>query len=285
MAAVKRGLREALGVAKRAPVSNSGDRTVPIALDHIREGVRLRPLDPNAVEQLQESIARSGLQTPLLVRPFAEVDPEDPDRWGPETPGHFVLIAGSHRLEACRRSGLTHVAAFVRTPSPAEARLLEIDENFVRADLTPLDRAVFLAKRKEIYHARYPEARRGGDRSASRAMTPSFADASAATTGLAPRTIQRAVAIYRGLSSGARAALAGTPLAQNERALYSISRLPEERQETEIARRLTTGPTPKRPPRDGVARLDAAWRAATRSERRRFLTKHGLPAAQADRIL
>jgi sulfiredoxin len=51
---------------------------------------RRATLDPKKVQEIAESILKSGLQTPILVR-------QDGER--------FVLIEGLHRLEACKQLG------------------------------------------------------------------------------------------------------------------------------------------------------------------------------------
>ncbi|MSP52481.1 MAG: chromosome partitioning protein ParB [Alphaproteobacteria bacterium] len=49
-----------------------------------------RPIDAVKVQSLAESIAESGLTSPILVRP-------DKNR--------YVLVSGLHRLEACKALG------------------------------------------------------------------------------------------------------------------------------------------------------------------------------------
>ncbi|HZN28858.1 MAG TPA: ParB N-terminal domain-containing protein [Xanthobacteraceae bacterium] len=51
---------------------------------------RRATLDPKKVQEIAESILKSGLQTPIMVRKDGE---------------RFVLIEGLHRLEACRQLG------------------------------------------------------------------------------------------------------------------------------------------------------------------------------------
>jgi len=48
------------------------------------------PVDADKVNALAESIAESGLQSPILVRP---------DK------ARYVLVSGLHRLEACKALG------------------------------------------------------------------------------------------------------------------------------------------------------------------------------------
>ena len=277
MAAIRKGLRDTLRAAGGAPVRRSAGLALPVALEQIRERDRLRTLDEAAVEQLMESIGARDLDTPIIVRPFALVDPADIARWGPETPGLYMLVAGAHRVEACRRLGRSHIPAFVRELSPQAARIVEIDENLVRADLTALDRAAFLSARKELYEQQHPESRRGGDQRTGRSV-PSFVAASADTTGWAPRTIQRAVAIHEGLAPAVRQQIAGTLLANREGVLHRISRLPQSRQPAAVAKLLERTPPRKRRRPDGAERLAAAWHDATPQERRTFLSRHDLIA-------
>ena len=56
------------------------------------------PLDAEKVQALAESIAETGLQSPILVRPDKE---------------RYVLVSGLHRLEACKALGETRVKANV----------------------------------------------------------------------------------------------------------------------------------------------------------------------------
>ncbi len=60
---------------------------------YVPQALRL-PIDEAKMQALAESIAESGQQTPILVRP-------DKDR--------YVLISGLHRLEACKALGETTI--------------------------------------------------------------------------------------------------------------------------------------------------------------------------------
>ena len=110
----------------------------------------------------------------------------------------FVLIAGHHRLEACRSLGLVEIEASVVEMTELDRQLWEIDENLCRVDLTELERAEHLARRKDVYEARHPETRHGVAGAVAKHGTGaddnlSFAADTASKTGIGEREIQRAV--------------------------------------------------------------------------------------------
>jgi len=93
-------------------------------------GTRMRPLGD--VSALAESIAQNGLLNPITVARDGR------------------LISGLHRLEACKLLGWTDIPVNVTDLEGMRAELAEIDENFVRSDLTILQKADHLARRAEI---------------------------------------------------------------------------------------------------------------------------------------
>jgi ParB-like chromosome segregation protein Spo0J len=104
-----------------------------IPIDAIVVGERRRPLGD--VSALARSINEVGLLHPIVVTP---------DR---------RLVAGWHRLEACRLLGWTEIPAVVMDVSPAVAELVAAEENTFRRELTGLERAEYLAQRKARYEA------------------------------------------------------------------------------------------------------------------------------------
>jgi ParB-like chromosome segregation protein Spo0J len=141
---------------------------------------RLRELRPETVDALAESIRRQGLVQPIRV--LVKKD------------GGYLLIAGRHRLEAVRKLGHTTIpAGVVKGIDADQAQLAEIDENLIRADLSPAELALHTGKRKELYEKLYPDAKhgavgRGGKRDANLA---SFSEATAEATGRSVRSIAR----------------------------------------------------------------------------------------------
>ncbi len=246
-----------------------------IALTQIVTGNRLRPVDPAWAQALADNITETGgLRQPIEVRALAD--------------GRFALIAGMHRLAAARLLGWPTIPAQVLDLTADHARLREIDENLVRHELNPLDRAVFLAERKALYEKLNPHTRhgaqggRGGKRNESEIV--SFSKDTADRVGLTTRTIQLAVSIATRLAPDVRAAIAGTWIAKTQKDLLDLSKLGPGQQRAAIGLLLAddapvtsvrqaadrlTGRV-KTPP-DGFERLLAAWRQAGRPERRQFL--------------
>ena len=212
-------------VAAHLIVREEPRQTVLLALDRIDLGNRLRTVNGGTVQHLAESMKLHGLQYPIQVR-------QDGDR--------YALVSGAHRLQAARHLAWPHIEAFVLDLLDEDTlALLEIDENLMRAELNPLDRGLFLARRKEIYERLYPETRRGGDRRSS-AYQDQNADGShrgfvaetASFTPFSPWTIRRALRIGEKIAPELREELAMTPIAHREGDLFTISGLDEDEQET-----------------------------------------------------
>jgi ParB/RepB/Spo0J family partition protein len=123
--------------------------TKSIPIDSIHVGERLRPLDEKAVQKLMDSIAELGLLNPLTVT----------DNPGGDLP--YRLSAGEHRLEACKRLGWKEIQANVSMLTGPLAEMIEVDENLMQTALTPAERAIFTARRKELYLQIHPETAAG----------------------------------------------------------------------------------------------------------------------------
>lgn len=184
---------------------------------------RLRGVDPAWVEVLAASIRERGQDTPIRVRRQAD---------------GLHLVFGAHRLQACILSDVTVRAEIVEC-SDLEARLMEIDENLFRRELGALDRAVSLAERQEVYLQLHPETARGVAgglaRQGSASDILSFAEETAERTGFSRRTIERAVALARGIPRELRERLRGSEIANNAAALDYLSKLPAEMQQRAVA--------------------------------------------------
>lgn len=114
-----------------------------------------RTFEPVALDRLADSIAKSGLMQPVILRP----------RSGPGA--RFELVAGERRWRAATKAGLTEVPAIVRDLSDEQSAEWAIVENVQREDLNPMERAhafQALAQRFGLTHQQIAE-RVGLDRS------------------------------------------------------------------------------------------------------------------------
>ena len=98
---------------------------------------------PEHIEELSKSISEVGLLNPITV-----------DR-------EYTLIAGLHRLEAAKLLGWTEIECTVSSLEGLQAELAELDENFVRSDLSTVEYGELLLRRKEIYETLHPETKKG----------------------------------------------------------------------------------------------------------------------------
>lgn len=101
--------------------------------------------DEDALSGLAESIKRSGLMQPIVIR---RVD------------SGFELVAGERRWRAAQQAGLTHVPAVVRDISDEQSAELGLIENVQREDLNPIERAKaysMLSTNFQLTHAEIAE--------------------------------------------------------------------------------------------------------------------------------
>jgi len=114
-----------------------------IQIHEIHINKRMRSVDHSKAEEIADSIKEIGLLNPITIS-------ED-----------HTLIAGLHRLNACKLLGHTEIEANIIPLSGLKRELAEIDENLMRHDLHYIDRGNHMARRKEIYEEIYPETKPG----------------------------------------------------------------------------------------------------------------------------
>lgn len=184
-------------------------------IDRINVGERLRAVDPDHVAVIADSIRQCGrvLQPVAITQTLA---------------GDWMLVAGAHRLAAARLVGLKEIPVVIHEElNGLQAKLIEIDENLLRHELNPLDRAVFLAERKRIYEELHPETKNGAhghNKGKNEKATLAFSKDAADRTGLSERAVKRSVQIATHLSPEIRKNLVGTDLAKNQSELLLLAK-------------------------------------------------------------
>lgn len=259
---------------------------------------RLRPIDPDYATFLAASFEGKGVLTPIVVTPRGD---------------GFKLAEGGHRHAAMGLLGWTDlvVGEHVRIEEMDEfdRRLREIDENLIRNDLNPLDRALFLAERRKVYEERNKVHGHGGDRKSQKfaeegksqtlrlGFAPRFTTDVADKVGLSERAVQLALHIAEKLDPVAIAKLRGTKIERNQQALLALCDLPADKQiaaartiaegeaktvsEARVAIGVDKAPSTDPQPRILSLLLDA-WSKASRTTKANFLAEIGAEFVKGD---
>ena len=143
MAVKKRGLGRGLDALLSGPtVSALEERAAQadtrelqhLPLDLLQRGKYQprRDMDPQALEELAQSIKAQGVMQPIVVRPIGD--------------GRFEIIAGERRWRAAQIAGLTHIPAIMRPMSDDLAIALALIENIQREDLSVMEQAAALQR-------------------------------------------------------------------------------------------------------------------------------------------
>ena len=188
---------------------------------------------PEHIKELSKSIAEVGLLNPITV-----------DR-------EFTLIAGLHRLEAAKLLGWTEIECTVSSLEGLQAELAELDENFVRSELSTVEYGELLLRRKEIYESLHPETKKGpaqGEgmkRAAGSDLSDNlslrskpFTTDTSEKLGVSKRTIERQINITKNLTPDTRELIRHSGISQQ--AALKLSRL-EPEQQIKAAKLLISG--------------------------------------------
>ena len=175
------------------------------------------------VKELADSILEVGLIHPIMVDQA------------------HTLIAGLHRLEAMKLLGRTEIECTISDLDGFQAELAEIDENFVRKDLSDDEFRELLLRRKEIYESLHPETKATYDGGAFRgnqhqtvvcenfsATTKSFVQDTADKLGVSPRTVELQIQTAKNLTPEAKEIIKGAKVTKSD--ALKLSRLPPEQQ-------------------------------------------------------
>ena len=195
-------------------------RNISISRIKIKRG--RRAVNKERVAQIAESITTLGLLHPISINK------------------QYQLVTGHHRLEAFKSLGKKTIPA-ITTEKGLKADLAEIDENLIRQELSVLERAEGLKKRKDIYEIMYPPTKGGpgrGRKEKQRTAFVPFTTDSADKTGSSRRYIEQAVQIANNIPSDLKKLILKTDLADNKVELLQLARLDNKLQQRVVKIRL-----------------------------------------------
>ncbi|MDZ7962538.1 MAG: ParB N-terminal domain-containing protein [Aulosira sp. DedQUE10] len=183
-----------------------------VPIDQILIGCNRRPVKGEKVDELKESIQANGLLNPITV-----------DQ-------KLNLIAGLHRLTACKLLGLDAIECNIVTYQyPEQARLAEIDENLIRNELEPLERSELWLERDRILERMGLRAKAGDNQHTLKGGEMISLPAKrtlelAKEAGYSERTFQHGKQIAKGIHPDVKQMIKGTAIAQSPTALIKIAR-------------------------------------------------------------
>lgn len=148
MAVKKRGLGRGLDALLSGPTASALEAQAVkldekelqyLPLDIIQRGKYQprRDMDPQALEELAQSIRAQGVMQPIVVRPIGE--------------GRYEIIAGERRWRASQQAGLDRIPAMVREVPDETAIAMALIENIQREDLNPLEEAIALQRLQQEF--------------------------------------------------------------------------------------------------------------------------------------
>ncbi|MCP4331123.1 MAG: ParB/RepB/Spo0J family partition protein [Gammaproteobacteria bacterium] len=126
-----RGLGSLIGNIDELASTDDADKAdglLELDIDRIQRG-RYQPrqvFEPEALQELADSIRAQGVVQPIVVRPEGN---------------HFELVAGERRWRAAQLAGLQKIPAVIRELDSRSAAAIALIENIQREDLNPLEEA------------------------------------------------------------------------------------------------------------------------------------------------
>lgn len=94
-----------------------------------------KDINPEALQELANSIAAMGVEQPINVRKH------------PEKPGHYMIISGERRWRASQLAGQTTIPAILREEMDLDdKRRRQLTENYHRESFNPVEEAEFLQR-------------------------------------------------------------------------------------------------------------------------------------------
>ena len=130
MAMKKGGLGRGLSEIFLQNESEDQNSTVTLKISEIEPNKKQprREFDPEALQELSESIGQHGVIQPLVVRPLFD--------------GGYEIVAGERRFRAARMAGLKEVPVVIRELTDSQSMELALIENLQREDLSDLELAM-----------------------------------------------------------------------------------------------------------------------------------------------
>jgi len=126
--ALGRGLDALISTEEVQTQGSSTVSEIDIALVDANENQPRRQFDPEALQELADSIAEIGIIQPITLRKMDN--------------GRYQIIAGERRWRASQKAGLKTIPAYIRTADDENVMEMALIENIQRQDLNSIEIAL-----------------------------------------------------------------------------------------------------------------------------------------------
>jgi ParB family chromosome partitioning protein len=116
------------GKLEEAPSPSSGLSEIPVGHIEVNPFQPRKDFDPEALQELADSIKVHGIIQPVTVRRLAR--------------DQYQLISGERRFQAARKAGLKSIPAYVRSADDQQMLEMSLVENIQREDLNSIEIAL-----------------------------------------------------------------------------------------------------------------------------------------------
>ncbi len=124
--------------AAKPAVAGDGDlRELPLDVVQRGQYQPRRDMNPEALNELADSIKAQGLMQPIVVRPISG--------------GRYEIIAGERRWRASQIAGLDTIPVLIRHVADEAAGAMALIENIQREDLNPMEEALALQRLQQEF--------------------------------------------------------------------------------------------------------------------------------------
>lgn len=126
--ALGRGLDALISTEEVRTEGSSTINEINIELIEANPNQPRHEFDPEALQELSDSIAEIGIIQPITLREMEN--------------GHYQIIAGERRWRASQKAGLKSIPAYIRTASDENVMEMALIENIQRQDLNSIEIAL-----------------------------------------------------------------------------------------------------------------------------------------------
>lgn len=204
------------------------NKVIKLKIAEINIKNRFRETNSDKVKEIAESIRKIGLLQPIKITKDKR------------------LVLGLHRTEAYKLLGYDEIDCIITNEKdPLKLKIMELDENIIRAEFTVLERAEALKEKKEIYEKLYPKTKHGiagavakysANEKNSLAKKKTFTEDTADKMGKNQRTIQQEVQIAENIIPEVKkeikkVKIKDKPLENKKSDLIELSRLTPKKQQ------------------------------------------------------